>query len=157
MKRLGVAIAVMLMMPLLAGTAFAGGANTVVEDIPLNRTVFVGCARNGLGDTIVLTGQLHTVLTAVSAPKGTVVVRESFTPMRVVGTGEGGDVYRGAGSTTTITVTGAAGSATTALNSFLVVGPGPGNNLVIHTVLRFVVGTDGVDDVVVDQVRITCR
>jgi hypothetical protein len=157
MKRLGIVVAVVLSMSLLAGPAFAGSTNTVVEDIPLNRTVFVGCARNGLGDTIVLTGRLHTVLTAVSAPNGAVLIRESFTPMGVVGTGEGGDVYRGAGSTTTVTVTAAAGSATTALNSFLVVGPGPGNNLVIHTVLRFVVGSDGVEHVLVDEVSITCR
>jgi hypothetical protein len=96
------------------------------------------------------------VFTTVDNGGAGVLVRESFNPMGVSGTGDTGDIYRGAGATSSIEISVASRTETTAINNFLVIGRGRGNNLVIHTLLHYGVSPDGVTNPFVDHVSIDC-
>jgi hypothetical protein len=157
MRRVVLPLIVVLATPVLCGasSSASGGARTVVVDIPLHRSVFVSCARGGVGDTVTLDGALRTMFTTVTNANGGTLVRESFTPKQVSGVGESGDVYRGVGTTSTIETV-STHTETTMVNVFLMVGPGPDNNLVIHTLTHFGVSSAGVTNPLVDNVTIAC-
>ena len=153
MRRLSLIMLVLVVAPVLVA---ASAPKTTVLDIPINRSVFVSCAHGGAGDTIAVTGTLHTVSTVVDSGSGKTLVRESFNPMGATGIGQSGDVYRGAGSTSTLEMTLASGTQTTMVNNFLMIGPGPGNNLLIHT-LTHVTNEGGEIRASIDNISIECR
>src|SRR5512132_1730590 len=124
MRRLCLIPLVLLVAPLLIAAA---APTTTVLDIPIDRSVYVSCAHGGAGDTIAVTGTLHRVSTTVDTGNGGTLVRTSFNPMGASGIGQSGDVYRGAGSTSSLEITLVSGTQTTMVNNFLMVGPGPGN------------------------------
>jgi hypothetical protein len=157
MRRVVLLLSVILAAPMLCGASSAvnHGSQNVVADIPLHRSVFVDCAHGGAGDTVTLDGRLHTLFTTVTNATGGTLVHQSFTPMGVSGVGETGDVYRGVGTTSTLDAV-STRTEETMLNVFLMVGRGPGNNLVIHTLLHFGLNGSGVTNPLVDTVTITC-
>jgi len=135
----------------------AAQPGNVVTVIPLDRTVVVDCAQGVTPSTVVLQGRLHTSLTTVANKGGDVLVREAFTPVGVSGVDSNGNVYRGAGTTSSITLTIPSGTRTTSINNFLVLGRGGAGNLVIHTVLSYLLQTDGTVQVFVDRISVSCR
>jgi hypothetical protein len=156
MRRVVLLLSVVLATPMLcAASAVDHSSQTVVADIPLHRSVYVDCAHGGAGDTVTLDGRLHTLFTTVTNATGGTLVHQSFTPMGVSGVGETGDVYRGVGTTSTLDAV-STRTEETMLNVFLMVGKGPGNNLVIHTLLHFGLSASGVTNPLVDSVTITC-
>jgi hypothetical protein len=156
-RRVVLPLIVVLVTPVLCGASSSadGRAQTAVVDIPLHRSVFVSCARGGSGDTVTLDGRLHTLFTTVTNANGGTLVHQSFTPKGVSGVGETGDVYRGVGTTSTIEAV-STRTETTMVNVFLMVGPGPDNNLVIHTLTHFGLSSTGVTNPMVDDVTIAC-
>jgi hypothetical protein len=155
MRRVVLLLSVIMAMPVLCGASSPAGAQSVVADISIHRSVFVSCAHGGEGDTVTLDGRLHTLLTTVTNANGGTLLHQSFTPMGVSGVGETGDVYRGVGTTSTLDTV-STRTEETMLNIFLMVGPGRGNNLLIHTLLHFGLSSSGVTNPLIDDVTITC-
>ena len=142
---------------MLSATAVGAQSGNVVAIIPLDRTVVVECAQGGIASTVALQGRLHTSFTTVANKGGDVLVRQAFTPVGVSGVDSNGNVYRGSGTTSSVTLTIPSGTRSTSINNFLVLGRGAGNNLVIHTVLSYLLQADGTVQVFVDRISVSCR
>jgi hypothetical protein len=149
---------VLLTLLVLPSPAAAAGATADVANtsIALDRSVFVPCARGGEGETVALSGSLHTLFVTTELGDRT-LVHETFNPMNVTGIGDGGGTYRATGSTVSTSTSTAAAERATMTNTFMVVGRGPGSALMIHTVLHVVLLAGGGVDVTVDRVSIECR
>jgi hypothetical protein len=99
--------------------------------------VFVECANDGAGETVVLGGTLLLITHTTVKPSGEAITKFHVSPQGVNGLGlTTGDIYRGVGVTQHVAVS-KAGLPTTATyeNNFGIIGPGPGNNLFDHMVL----------------------
>jgi hypothetical protein len=99
--------------------------------------VFVECANDGAGETVVLGRTLLLITHTTVKPSGEAITKFHVSPQGVNGLGlTTGDIYRGVGVTQHVAVS-KAGLPTTATyeNNFGIIGPGPGNNLFDHMVL----------------------
>lgn len=157
MKKLPGLMTVVASLAFFSSHLMAEKVTNIKEDISLN--VFVPCANDGAGEVVALGGSLHTLVTTTTNENGS-----SFKvlnhPQGISGTGlTTGDQYRGTGGTQTAErVSFENGHSTqTFINNFRIIGRGPGNNLLLHTVAHVTVNANG--DVTVDHQfdRVECR
>jgi hypothetical protein len=143
------------------GRVVATRAFTVITNIsePLDFTQFVPCADEGAGEDVHLTGTLHTVIrTTINSNK--VGIKTLSNPQGVSGVGlTTGDKYRGTGVTqeTSNEHTGGLPETETFINNFRILGPGRGNNLLVHENAHFTVNANGTVTSFIDNFSIECK
>lgn len=137
--------------PSLAATTFTENIK-----IPTVIGVFVDCANGGAGELVILEGDLH-VLTHVTENKNGFHVKTHFQPQGISGTGDvTGDKYQATGVTQDQFNLGP-GETYTAINNFRIIGQGPGNNFLVHSVFHYTVNANGELTVVVDKFSAECK
>ena len=150
-------------MFLAAGLAIfitpANGAIVMNESNPIVLSVFVPCAAGGAGETVDLSGNLHTLITETINGNNVSGVMH-FQPQGVSGTGETtGLKYQATGVTSTsFKMSLQNGQANmTFVNRFDVIGQGPGNNFTVHETAHITFNADGTITVMFDNFSIECK
>lgn len=159
MKRksaLGLALAAALPWFLVANASSAGVLVNVVE--PFEQVVAVPCAEDGAGEDVLLSGLLHVLITGTLDASGSLHTTTHFQPMGVAGIGmTSGAVYRATGVTRDQANGLDVPFEATFVNNFRIIGPGKGNNLLIHELFHVTVNAVGQVTVLVDRVSTECR
>jgi hypothetical protein len=159
MKRksaLGLALVGALVSFFVASSSSAGVIVNAAE--PFEQLVTVPCANGGAGEDVLLTGFLHVLITQTEDGDGSLHTTGHFQPMGVTGIGSTtGDVYHATGVTRD-TVNGIEiPFAGTFVNNFRIIGPGKGNDLLIHEVFHVTINALGEVTVVVDLLSVDCK
>ena len=142
--------------PSLEAPQFAAVTQTINDVVPFASTVFVPCANGGVGEDVLLSGRLHVLLHLTLTSNG-VIAKGHSQPMGVSGTGVStGDSYRGTGVTQDINAA-HDGVSLTLNNNFRIIGPGPGNNLLVHSVFHLTIGPSGEIVNVTSHFSFECR
>jgi hypothetical protein len=139
--------------------ASPGSAGVIINDaVPFEQTVSVPCANGGAGEDVLVSGFLHVLITATLDASGTIHTTTHFQPMGVAGTGlTTGDVYRATGITRDEANGNEMPFEATSVNNFRLIGPGKGNNFLVHEVFHVNVDKDGVATVHVDSSSTECK
>jgi len=139
--------------------ACPGSAGVLVNSaVPFEQLVSVPCADDGSGELVLLTGFLHVLVTATFDANGILHATTHFQPMGVAGTGlTTGDVYRATGITRDEVNGLDVPFETTFVNNFRIIGPGTGNNLLVHEMFHVTVNAVGQVTVLFDRVSTECR
>lgn len=141
-RRIGLAAAASVAA--LASSPGAVSAGAATTTLPVDMVVWVGCANDGAGEAVALSGTLHAQVQTVQRSATEWITTTHFNPQGVQGYGFSTlDIYRGVGSTGTTQVVTADGTRTIQRNNFLLIGPGPGNNLVAHVVWHATTDSNG--------------
>ena len=153
-------LAAMLLTSILPGAAFAQADTTTTNEfIPFSQLAFVPCADGGAGEEVLITGTLH-VLSHVTVNGKRVNINQQFQPQGATGVGQTtGAVYRGTGGTRfhdTFPLTNGA-TEFTYVNSFVIIGPGPDNNLLIHETVHTTINANGEVTSDVANISVECR
>ena len=127
--------------------------------IDINFSVFIPCANGGAGETVILSGPLH-VLTSFTISDNYIRGRDHFQPQGISGIGDiTGAKYQATG----ITEDEFKGSLingqfqTTSVNNFRIIGQGPGNNFLVHSIFHVTINADGVLTSFVNSFSIECK
>lgn len=138
--------------------ALAEATTTTVNfSIDIDFEAFVPCANGGAGELIVGNGPLHVLLHTTESASGNVQMKFHFQPQGIKSVGQDtGDVYKATGVTQQ-TFRAAKGSSFTFVNNLRQIGPGPGNNFLVHETLHVTVNANG--QVTADHVNtsLECR
>jgi hypothetical protein len=137
-------------------------ANAAVQEndtTEINLTVFIPCAAGGAGETVDLTGPLHTLIT-FTINGNNVSGFFHLQPQGISGTGETtGAKYQATGVTQesfkNSLQNGQANE--TFVNNFRIIGQGPGNNFLVHETLHFTINADGAVTVSHDNFSADCK
>ena len=152
-------LSLMAVAALLIGAPLLGEVTTNVK-VPIALGVFVPCAAGGAGEVVVLTGDLH-ILISATINGNNVHVRSHSQPMGVSGVGAvTGDRYQGTGITRQdLNFDGVDGFPFnfSFVNNFKIIGQGPGNNLLIHQNVHLTINANGETTVTVDNFRSECK
>ena len=152
-----------IMMCLVASLAIlvapAMAAVQVNDTTDIDLTIFVSCADGGVGETVDLSGPLHTLISfTINGNK--VSGKMHFQPQGISGTGETtGDKYQATGVTQeTFKNSLQNGQANdTFINNFRIIGQGPGNNFLVHETLHFTINANGTTTVSHDNFSMDCK
>ncbi len=159
MKRksaLGLVLAAALSAFLFADASTAGVIVNVAE--PFQQVVSVTCAEGGAGEDVLLSGFLHVLITGTLDANGSLHTTTHFQPMGVAGTGlTSGAVYRATGITRDAINGLEIPFEATFVNNFRIIGPGKGNNLLIHELFHVTVNALGEVSVELDRVSTECK
>jgi hypothetical protein len=139
----------LVLMALLGALLFCAPAVAEVTtnlSLPLNMMTHVPCANGGNGEIVQLSGELH-LLTTLTINDNTIHVSQHAQPKGVSGIGMvTGDKYQATGVTRSDT-NGAVVTTfpynTTYINNFRVIGPGPGNNYLVHATIHTTIDANG--------------
>ena len=142
----------------IVATATAAQAEvTTNEQVPLAFAGFVPCANGGAGEILSGTIEVHNLITATVNDNNT-SDRFQFQPHGTMVGAITGDVYRVTGITQGTSAESLQNEhyTLTYVNNFQLIGPGPGNNLLVHETAHI---TRNGDDVIVqhDTLTIDCR
>ncbi len=145
-----------------ASLAVVGSAHSAVQvnsKDPIQLQVFVPCANNGAGELVDLSGDLHTLISAtINGNKAS--GSEDFQPQGINGVGETtGAKYHAVGGTRTsfdVSLQNGQGNQTF-VNTFDIIGQGPGNNLKVQEVAHVTFNADGTITVLFDKLSVTCK
>lgn len=159
MKKMGLLLVVVLgLVACLAGPAWAFFNIDYNEKEPFEVTVFVPCANDGDGEWVQFTGLRH--VKANFTLNGKVYHSRFHTqPMGVSGVGEDtGDTYRLTGGHREI-YSDSFGPPyrQTIVTNYRVIGPGPGNNSVLHETWHITVNANGDYTAEVGNVKVDCK
>jgi hypothetical protein len=152
------AIEVILIAMLAAAPAFAQ-ATTFRENVsfPIDQSLFVPCARGGLGEQVHLSGIIHLLSITTLDGRGGYQTKLHYQTQGLSGYGEiTGIRYQGMNATQ-ISLIGKVGFQETFANNFRIVGQGPGNNLELHQTFHMTVNPNGVVTVVTENFTSRCR
>jgi hypothetical protein len=158
MKKM-LALAALAVLGFAAISSAGGGATTVTTSsvFPVALVTFASCANGGAGEEIVLTGNLHDLFHVTFDANGGFHGTFLDNPQGVTGTGlTTGDTYRGTGGTQD-TFSGVVGIAETFVNNFRIIGPGTGNNLLVHENFHITVNPDGTITSSHDNFTVDCK
>jgi hypothetical protein len=135
--------------------SFAAITETTNEFVPISFTQFVPCANAGAGEDVLVEGTIHRVFHATETPNGLRLhIHENF--QGVTGTGlTTGDTYQGAGNVNAHLHL-APGVTETFERQFLLVGPGPDNNLRVRESHHLTVNANGELTTVRDDITVEC-
>src|SRR5262245_3868758 len=133
-------------------------AETVVNiSVPYNNLVGVPCANGGAGELVALSGDLHVLINMNVSNSGNVHAKVHFQPQGVSGVGvTTGDKYQGTGVTQD-EFNIAVGVEETAVNNFRIIGKGPGNNSVFHSLFHITVNANGDVTAFVTNISVDCK
>lgn len=137
-------------------------ATSITENvqIPLDLTVFIPCALGGAGESVTLSGDLHVLLHLTENSTGGFHVKTHFQPQGVSGVGlTSGGIYRATGVTQDQLKVGANDLPVvfTYVNNFRIIGPGPGNNFLVHETFHVTINANGETAVEVDIFKGDCK
>ncbi len=129
--------------PLLTGlTAKAAVITRTI--IPIDTTVSVPCAVGGAGEMVALVGAQLAVFSVTADANGGQHISTHFNNHGVTGTGlTTGDSYQSTGVNRFSSSSRGAMSEFTFINSFLMIGSGAGNNLLVHETVHMTVNANG--------------
>ncbi len=156
LRNSGVVLAILFV--LTAGTAMAEVA--VNQQIPVNRQIWVSCANGGRGEFVRLTGEMHQLILQTWDENGGRHIALQFQPMGITGYGEiTGDNYRAAGVTRDERnfQPDSYPQEYTLVNNFRIVGPGPGNNIMVHETYHITLNANGEVTAALDNLRTECK
>lgn len=140
------------------GPSFAAVASTQIVVNQISATKFVPCANGGLGEDVFLSGPFHSVFHVTLDGSGGAHVTVVHNPQGVSGTGLiTGTKYVGVGASPQDEFNVKVGEEHTSVTNKLIVGQGPGNNLLMHTTTHTTVLGDGTVTSFVDNVSIECK
>jgi len=110
--------------------------------VPFATTVFIQC----VPEDVVLTGELHILITQEVDSNGGIHVKTHFQPQGISGEGSvTGVKYQGTGETQEhFNIHPGPQIEDTFVNNFRIIGQGPGNNLLVHTTIHVTVNGGGV-------------
>ena len=137
-------------------------ANAAVQEndtTVINLTVFIPCADGGAGETVDLTGPLHTLITFTISGNN-VSGFFHFQPQGISGTGETtGAQYQATGVTQESFKNSLQNGQVneTFVNNFRIIGQGPGNNFLVHETLHFTINANGAVTVSHDNFSADCQ
>jgi hypothetical protein len=127
---------------------------------PIEFPVFVPCAAGGLGEVVLLTGQLHQ-LNHVTVSNTENVVRTVHNQLRLIGTGTTtGDTYRATGVDkfqTHFHFFHRQGQVFTSVDNFRMIGQGSGTNFLVSFLIHVTANANGRGTAVVEKVRADCK
>lgn len=132
-------------------------AQTDQQRVPLYLEVFVDCAYDGLGETVVLEGTIHFTFHAKFDSAGGLHIHSLANPQGVRGYGQlTGDKYQGTGVAKE-NFTLLPGQTSTFIDNFRIIGQGPGNNLLIHQNTHYTINANGDITAEVDNFSAECK
>ena len=142
----------------IVATVTAAQAQVITnEQVPLAFAGFVPCANGGAGEILSGTIEVHNLITSTVNDNNT-SDRFQFQPHGTMVGAITGDVYRVTGITQGTSAESLENGhhTLTYVNNFRLIGPGPGNNLLVHETAH--ITADG-DDVIVqhDTLSIDCK
>ena len=155
-RNIGLALAILF--GFTAGTAMAEVPSN--QKIPYNDSIWVFCANGGRGEPVRLTGDMHALFLYTIDENGGRHVASHFQPMGITGYGEvTGDKYQATGVTRhDWNLQPAAYPVVyTLVNNFRVVGPGPGNNFLVHETYHITLNANGEVTAELDNFRGECK
>jgi hypothetical protein len=130
---------------------------TVSQFFQVDLSFFVDCANGGAGENVLLSGRLHDLF-HVTINGNRFVLKFHDQPQGISGVGEvTGDVYRATGVTQGTSTSGVIGLTDTFINNFKIIGPGPGNNFLIHQNIHVTVNGNGTLTVLRDHTTAACK
>jgi hypothetical protein len=142
MQTAAVAAAATMALTLALPVSSQAAVTTNVKE-PLDFVVSDPCANGGAGEDVHLTGTLHTLIITTEDKGGGFHISLHFHE-GVAGFGlTTGATYQASGVATN-TFNAKVGQVSTLVNSLRVIGPGPGNNLLIHEVIHLTINANGV-------------
>ncbi len=113
-------------------------------DVPIDTDVMVPCAAGGQGEIVALSGVVHMVFSVTTDASGGLHVDTHSNNQGVSGSGiTTGDKYQATGGNRFSSNTNGAASEFTFVDSFQLIGQGPGNNLVIHETVHMTINANG--------------
>ncbi len=139
------------------GPNLRASAFTQVTNFPITLPVFIPCANGGLGEEVLLSGNLHDVFHVTSDGNGGFHVKTHDSPQGMSGVGlTTGLKYQATGVTQEnfdIKVN----QHDTFVNNFRIIGQGPGNNFDIHNNFHITLNANGVVSSFHDHFTATCK
>jgi len=140
-----------------SGPSLAAAPSTQIVVTPISITKFVPCANGGLGEDVSLSGSIHSVFHVTLDGRGGAHVVVIHNPQGVSGTGlTTGAKYQGVG-THQDEFNATIGAEETTVTTGLLIGQGPGNNLLTREVLHTTVLANGVVTSFRDNLSIECK
>jgi hypothetical protein len=137
-------------------------ANAAIQEndtTEINLSIFIPCAAGGAGETVDLTGPLHTLITFTISGNN-VSGFFHFQPQGISGTGETtGARYQATGVTQESFKNSLQNGQVneTFVNNFRIIGQGPGNNFLVHETLHFTINANGAVTVSHDNFSADCK
>ena len=129
---------------------------TVNSVFPIDLAVFVPCANGGVGEDVLLSGNLHDLI-HVTVNDNSVHVKTHDQPQGISGTGVvTGDKYQATGVTQDEFNT-SFGMEETFINNFRIIGQGPGNNFLVHENFHITINANGTVTVFHDNFTVDCK
>ena len=139
------------------GPSFAATTSTQQLVNHIANTPFVPCANGGVGEGVFVSGDIHIVFHVTLDGSGGAHVDEVHNPQGVSGTGlTTGAMYRGVGGTLLDASNVRVGEEHTSVRNMMLVGQGPGNNLILHADFHVTVLADGTVTAFHDNLSLTC-
>jgi hypothetical protein len=140
-----------------AKPTFSAVAQTQNSTFDIDQLFFVPCANGGLGEDVELTGTIHDLFHVTADGRGGFHVKLHDSPQGVIGTGlTTGARYHGTGVTQShfnLKV----GEQSTDINNFRIIGPGPGNNFLLHENFHVTINANGVVTAGHDNFSVQCN
>ena len=124
----------------------------------LEVTRFVPCANGGAGEDVFLSGDIHIVVHVTLDGHGGAHFDEIHNPQGVSGFGlTTGAQYRGVGGSPLDASNVRVGEEHTSVRNLMIIGQGPGNNLVLHATFHITILADGRVTSFHDNLSLVCR
>ena len=138
-------------------TSVARAEVTENVTVPVDIGVYIPCADGGAGEVVTLSGDLHTLLRYTETAGGGIHVASHFQPQGISGVGNTtGDKYQGTGVTQD-EFNATVGVEETFVNNFRIIGQGPGNNYLVHSVFHITFNANGSITAFVDTLSVDRR
>ena len=140
------------------GPSFSAETSTQVVERVIAGTKFVPCANGGLGEDVFLSGDIHIVVHVTLDGHGGAHFDEIHNPQGVSGFGlTTGAQYRGVGGSPLDASNVRVGEEHTSVRNLMIIGQGPGNNLVLHATFHITILADGRVTSFHDNLSLVCR
>ncbi|MCW3090132.1 MAG: hypothetical protein JWP81_1201 [Ferruginibacter sp.] len=132
---------------------------SINEKVDIDLFVFIPCANGGAGEDVILSGPLH-ILSSFTISDNMISGKNHYQPQGISGIGQiTGDKYQATG----ITLDQFKGSLingqyeTSYVNNFRIIGQGPGNNYLVHSVTHLTYNANGELTAFVDNFSVDCK
>ena len=132
----------------------------VVENlrVPVLGTFAVPCAADGAGDVVMVSGDLHVLTSVTIDQSGGGHFRFHTQPQGISGVSlTTGDKYQVTGGGDHSEDNFQFGREATFIDTFQLIGQGPGNNLLLRETLHFTINANGTITALRDSTRVECK
>jgi hypothetical protein len=139
------------------GPSFRASAFTQITNFPIAIDIFIPCASGGIGEEVLLTGNLHDVFHVTGDGNGGFHVKTHDSPQGISGVGLTTGMKYNATGVTQENFAIKVGQHDTFVNNFRMVGQGPGNNFAVHDNFHITINANGVVTSSHDNFSIACK